>query len=465
MTVGGLSMLASNYLCPPTEVGDDDPLEKVTGCSEVCSCGTLYYFIPETVAWQPWTVYGQAQNYFKKINGTEVNARTGSWGTDIFYVNCDGQTGTYRAEGFNDEYIQSQTQWKLVDNNDLGCCEGDRDTHPLPPDADNPIIYEDPVTNCTYNVTLQGFVQESEGGPARPVLRIVGTTETGPGARAGGGIIGGCNFNPVIHVPDPGGGGGGTTIPEPPDQPPEDPDGLPWWLGPVTGALTGAVLNTISRLLTNSITTTMAPGSFTLTAPCEFDENGEPLNAQWGFAQQPWFERINDQQVVIMEILQQHLDFKTPICGDASNEKPPLEGQWVTTRWESLEKMDHSGRHLRKLFRYRTKSTRDLGQLSAYWADFTWKSGAVCVIHQGAWWGTPQVWAESEAEGQRVIRHAAAEAGIDPDQAGQWTTSSSRAPRYGMSGTMKATRYKGFPWIASRDGAAWPNTLALQRDP
>ena len=151
-------------------------------------------------------------------------------------------------------------------------------------------------------------------------------------------------------------------------------------------------------------------------------------------------------------------------CGDKP-EKPVLEGQWVTTRWESLEKMDHSGKRLRKLFRYRTKSTRDLGQLSAYWADFSWRAGPVCIFHKGAWWGTPQIWAESEEEGKRVIRFAAAEAGLDPDQTGEWGVSGSRSPRYGMSGTMKIHLKEGFPWVSARDSDSWPNVLARQHDP
>jgi hypothetical protein len=145
--------------------------------------------------------------------------------------------------------------------------------------------------------------------------------------------------------------------------------------------------------------------------------------------------------------------------------KPILEGQWVTTRWISDEKMVDSNRRLRKLFRYRTKSSRDLGQLSAYWEQFSWRAGSVCVRHTGAWWGDPQVWAESPEEGKRVIRHAATEAGLNPDQIGQWAVSSSRSPRYGMSGTMKVLRHLDFPWVASRDGSNWPNTLAKKRDP
>ena len=163
-----------------------------------------------------------------------------------------------------------------------------------------------------------------------------------------------------------------------------------------------------------------------------------------------------------MRMIQQHLLWKTPIC---KPEKPELRGSWVTTRWISDEKMDHSGKRLRKLLRYRSESSRNLGQLSAYWQDFTWTAGEVCVIHKGAWWGTPQVWASTQEEGQRVLRFAAAEAGLDPDKAGEWGTSRSSSPRYGMSGTMRIQRYQGFPWVAQRSGADWPNTLALQGDP
>ena len=164
----------------------------------------------------------------------------------------------------------------------------------------------------------------------------------------------------------------------------------------------------------------------------------------------------------MQDLIQFNLDFKTPIC---TPERPALEGQWVTTQWESDEKMVDSGRRLRKLFRYRTKSTRDLGQLSAYWESFTWTSGPVVVRHTGAWWGDPQVWASTEEEGRRVIRFAAAEAGIDPDKTGEWGVGSSRSPRYGMPGTMRVKQFEGFPWVAKRDGPAWPNMLAKQRDP
>ena len=147
-------------------------------------------------------------------------------------------------------------------------------------------------------------------------------------------------------------------------------------------------------------------------------------------------------------------------CACGPNPRPPLAGDWVTTQWKSDEKDDITGTRLRKRFRYRSQSSRDLKQLSDYWRDFTWQAGQVCVIHKNAWWGTPQVWASSAEEGKRVIRFAAGEAGLNPDEVGEWVVTGSRAPRYGMSGTMRLIDKDGFPWVASRDGADWPNLLA-----
>lgn len=206
-------------------------------------------------------------------------------------------------------------------------------------------------------------------------------------------------------------------------------------------------------------------GTLTFTAACDKDEEGNLEKVQYPLlgatGTNAALIALYDNQTTLMTMIQQHLIWKTPVC---EPERPQLEGQWVTTRWMSDEKVVGSERRLRKLFRYRTKSTRDVGQLSEYWRAFTWRSGAVIVFHKGAWWGTPKVWAETEEEGRRVIRFAAGEAGLDPDQAGEWGVSSSGAPRYGMPGTMRIQRFEGFPWVAKRDGEDWPNYLAKAGD-
>jgi len=468
LATGAAMLLASNYGCSDMPLGDAPSGGGVDGCGQMEPGG--YGQLQRSYGSDVWSNFGDA--YFNDARVTSVSkgdvyqSGNGQWccsvrvglldgGPEFGYADCHGsksqaESATYRITPIYGECERPE----------------EPDPSPIPPEMTEPISYTDEITNCNFNLTLQGFAERVPGGPVSPVYLMQQAGEQ----RNDGGRMGGCNWPDTIFMPSGGGGGGDgpngpvyLPVPDGPT-PPDGPGGVPWWAGPLLGGATNAALQLIGDALKDALGPRLPEGSFTLEAPCDVDEQGQPLTQTWTYPEQKWEERSIAHQITMLEALQTHLNWKTPTCSD-KDEKPPLEGQWVTTRWESIEKMDHSGRHLRKLFRYRTKSTRDLGQLSAYWADFTWKSGAVCVIHQGAWWGTPQVWAESEAEGQRVIRHAAAEAGIDPDQVGRWTTSSSRTPRYGMSGTMRATRYKGFPWIASRDGAAWPNTLALQRDP
>lgn len=140
---------------------------------------------------------------------------------------------------------------------------------------------------------------------------------------------------------------------------------------------------------------------------------------------------------------------KYTTCGS----KHHYQGDPVTIAWISEEPSSDSPLRLRKRTGYRSKSDRDSKQLQEYFADFTWEAGPVCVRHTGAWWGDPQIWASTEAEGKRVLRHIAGEAGLDPDQAGRWAVSSSRNPRYGMTGTMHVRRLEGYPWVSRRQGS------------
>lgn len=110
---------------------------------------------------------------------------------------------------------------------------------------------------------------------------------------------------------------------------------------------------------------------------------------------------------------------------------------------------------LRKIFRYRDQSGASLESHTDHWRGFTWEAGPVCVIHKGASWGTPQVWAASIGEGKRVIRHAASIAGIDPDQEGEWVITGSLNPRYGQSGSMRVRPLVGgFLSVTKREGAS-----------
>ena len=192
---------------------------------------------------------------------------------------------------------------------------------------------------------------------------------------------------------------------------------------------------------------------FQFTAPCDKNEDGSAAQVRYtlqGASRlEDCFEALAGQNQQIMQLLQQHLNWKTPICG---NERPELKGDFVTIHFESDQDSPNGQRPLRKLFRYRTESSRSVEQLRDYWRDFTWNAGNTCVQHTGHSWGTPQVWAASEAEGKRVIQHAAREAGFVADQVGEWRVGGSDDPRYGMSGKMKRSQRLGEYWLTSRRG-------------
>ena len=153
-----------------------------------------------------------------------------------------------------------------------------------------------------------------------------------------------------------------------------------------------------------------------------------------------------------------HPDADPCPCSHSSspNVKPTLEGDWVSLRFDSQGPSPHSNRVVRKQLRYRSKSNAGLESITAHWTGFTWTSGPVIVQHKDTWWGTPAVWAVSEEEGKRVLRHAGAEAGINPDQEGTWVISESSNPRFGVSALVKMKYLDGGPWVTQRFGSSGP---------
>ena len=143
-------------------------------------------------------------------------------------------------------------------------------------------------------------------------------------------------------------------------------------------------------------------------------------------------------------------------CGDP---KPELLGDWISIRFISDGVSPNGTAPLRKLFRYRSQSSRNEQQLREYWEGFTWQAGPVIVQHRGTWWGTPQVWASSAEEGKRVLRFAAGEAGATPDTDGEWIVTGSASARYGMPGTMRIQQYRGRDWVTQRVGPSGPVEL------
>ena len=446
-SAGALSLLAANYLCPDMPMGGDTTNNYIDGCKKVDGSGVIQVFDNGDWfnAFPPGNSMHTAGSNAVEITKVEIQGPTqdGRW---LSVITWDSTTGTHQDtqyRGVSEEDAQT-IKWRIDPTNGTCVDQGDG-SNPIPPEAVEPIEYTDNVTNCTYNVTLQGFAQESEHGTVQPVYLVEGATQQ----RTDGGRMGGCNFPPTIYMPGGGGGGGGYNFPVPSPLP--DPgDGVPWWAAPLVAGSVSAGLNLIGQELAKLSEADFPAGSFTMVAPCDYTENGEHQYRTWEFLEGSYQQRVHAHQVALMEMLQQHLDWKTPTC---EHERTEIAGEWRTLGFIS-DHISPDGRdRLRKRFRYRSQSGWTADALVDHWKDFVWQSGPVVVRHLGAWWGSPQVWAESADEGKRVIRHAAGEAGLDPDQVGRWEIGSSRSARYGVPDTMRVCTKGGFYWITARDGA------------
>jgi hypothetical protein len=198
-------------------------------------------------------------------------------------------------------------------------------------------------------------------------------------------------------------------------------------------------------------TPNMAPTQYTLNGVCEDVPEGQSQpQYQYPTPGGPYYEELGARIDKIAQMLNQHLALKTPVCPP---ERPAKQGEFRTISFISDEESPNGRNRVRKRLRYRSVSGIGLTELVDHWRSFTWQAGPVCVSHKGAYWGTPQVWAATAEEGKRVIRHAAVEAGLDPDQTGGWVVSGSDNPRYGVPGTMRVNTSGGYYWITERLGS------------
>ena len=308
-----------------------------------------------------------------------------------------------------------------------------------------PYEYTDPEDGCNLTVNLKGFQQDPTGA-INPVFKIEPSADEF--LRADGGVIGGCNFSPVIYTGGPPGGG------QPPQYRPWNPDwdnpggGLsPWqdFLNDLAGSL---ISNLLYDALSALYATPLSGATYKLIAPCDEFEPGVPKEITVEIPTLPTNIGIATRIEALIPILQGQKDFKQPIC-------PPVKAQGdLRTIGFISENYSPNGRnYLRKRVRYRSVSGLGLNELIDYWKDFEFDAGPVIVKHVGSSWGTVTVWAASIAEGKRVIRHAAGEASVDADQVGRWEICSSTSSRLGMPGRMKVNQAGGYYWITARDGS------------
>jgi hypothetical protein len=221
-------------------------------------------------------------------------------------------------------------------------------------------------------------------------------------------------------------------------------------LQPLRDFLPYLAYNTLMELA-NYLASTFPAQQWELLAPCDLNDEGKPDIATFPIPGGGFQQTVMDKLDALQANTQVALSWKTPICPP---EQPQLEGDFRTISFRSDETSPYGKSRLRKRLRYRSVSGIGLGELVDYWKDFTFEAGPVVVGHVGGPWGSPQVWAASEDEAKRVLRHAAGEAGFDPDQVGEWRVGSSDSARYGVSGTMRIDTTGGYYWITNRDGAS-----------
>ena len=348
------------------------------------------------------------------------------------WIDCSGETVS------DDEAIDDL--WPIATTiQDGGTCVGEPSGPPSNPLPD-PVPVPDPDGGpCTFNTQLIDSYINAAGG----MSILYETCATGPGCS-------GCsrfwyhgpgNTQPAPPEPIPGPDG------EPLPQPnPEGPGGNCPDPCPEPEPCRFEPCEPPSAEITAR--------NFLFRSPCGENADGTQQTVQYqlqGASElKDCFQALAGQNATIMTMLQQHLNWKTPTC---DNETPELEGEFRTISFRSDETSPYGKSRLRKRLRYRSLSGIGLGELVDYWKDFTWQSGPICVKHTGSSWGSPQVWASSEAEGKRVLLHAAGEAGVDPNQVGRWLIGRSDSSRIGVSLQMRVDKTGGYWWITERDGS------------
>ena len=444
LTLGGAALLASNYGCTwdpngTSTLPSGNSNIAPGSCLETEGCDLLLRD-KDGLQWGP----ARVKKLIYIVNDGFYPNETPR--VRYSYVDCDGETLV--------NYDSATRMPVFTEVAEGGVCVGD----PAPPAEPEfpPYDYIEPGPDgCSLTVNVLGFGQNADG-TAAPIYKIEPAATEG---RAGGGVIGGCNFEPVVYYqpkPEgggPGGGGPGGGGGEPPYTIPfvdgGEPDN-PEWLKLLKQALATAAGNLLADALTNLLEPDVEGVTYLMPAPCDVDDEGNPLEWTGEIPAQKYQPAVLDRLDAISNQLSQHLQWRTPICGPATVE---VEGDFRTISFRSDETSPYGKSRLRKRLRYRSLSGIGLGELVDHWKDFSFEGGPTRVRWTGGAWGTVEVWAASADEGKRVIQHAAAEAGAYALETGGWSTRTSRSTRLGVRDTMRVDTTGGYYWITNRDGS------------
>ena len=453
----GAANLVYSYGCsndPADPAPPWTPSANIT-CGEVTGCGHIEISLDGT----NW-IWGAPYYDCRKIISTYKGPVSGSPSDLMYwfveYERCDGTIANGQT-GWSSDQLYA----RIVPLPGSQCVGGDS------PIVANPGPYEsieitDVDTNCTSIVNIEGFVTEG----ADRIGAVVKVIQKEEEVRASGGRIGGCNWAPTyVYLPPGGGGGDDPPVNFPvPDEPEPPSDGTPVWLQLLKAALTGATSGIVAKVLNDFFAKEYPEDVYRLVSVCEKNEQGEPISqaVEEVIPKAKQFDAVISRLDALVPLLQGQKDFKQPIC-ETVTEIP--EGDWRTISFRSHETSPYGKSRLRKRFKYLSISGNDLETVVNHWRDFTWEGGPYRVRWIGRTWRTPEVWAATEAEGKRVIQHAAREAGFDPLEGGEWRTRISSSTRLGVYCSLSVDTTGGYYWITARDGSDQrPTVRALSPD-
>ena len=438
----GLGLLAINMGCAFDGSSGGPPASDVypPGCYKVASGNNLRFAKTEQSG-----IWVANFNEFVSLVDTGVQAGNPNPVWEFTYKLADGSTQVFSLASPYEEVAQLQ----LIPLNGATC------TQVGPPGGTVPDTYTyiDQTTGCSLDVDFLAWGHGDDGRTV-PVMKISPTPA--PQALNTGGIIQGCNFQPVVWVGGGGDGGGSGGYTYPWVDGPNDP---PWWLPYVQAALGGAVGAALNQLLQQSLEQSVASKVYRLVSVCETNAQGEPVSdsREVDIPDLPMLEAIVYRLDALEYLLQGLKDFRQPICRPSKG-----QGDLVTVHFESDEPSIAGERPLRKTLNYRDQMASDLAAHAAHWENFSWQAGDVIVYHEGAAWGKLTVWANSADEGKNVIRHAGTISGVNPDAEGEWRVTHSSNPRYGRTGTMRlATRKSGQGMVLRISKRGTPDGLPI----
>jgi len=409
----GLGLLALNYGCTFDPTKAPPPTVDTGYCKE--SAGALvsfnHYRENGSIAW--------FTRDLTRINSVSIGNAPDDQDNDRYVVSGTDMAGSFTRYSV----VWMPGDYFKVTTSNGKCTDFSQPTVPAP---QPPVTYTGGDAECNINVEFVSWLVEEDGN-VRPVLKM----SSGVQLLASGGVIGGCNFEPVIYAAPPGGGGGEPPWFAPWAPGPDGPGGEPWWYSLLRGAAAGAVGAIVGELLDKLFPKKLPGVLYRLTSVCEVNANGDPISqaVERSIPEMETFAALDARLGAIVDIAQGLKDFKQPVCAP---ERFRQTGDLVSVNFQSKTADVPARDRVRKEFRYRDQTNTPESAHVAHWQDFSWSTGPVCVISKGLPWGVPQVWASSENEGKRVIGHAAAAAGVDlTDPKHEWVISSSSNPRYG----------------------------------